>query len=228
MKKRNIIPYGTPGMMSSESPESIRPGRGPTKKRMKKQERKRFKKIYDSKKVLVGISMNPEEKSILDAMMQKEEWENTGGFIKYKLFGLDYKKRFKNTVETADEDLLKKILINLFTDLNAQLDYINIRNTRELEDLKRTTPMVDTKTISKWVSLLNNWNEAVENKTSALLNDLQLVLKRMDIVVERKKQDYLKSLPDSVLEEQVRNWDDTSSPEFLEYTRRMLERTEKK
>ena len=178
--------------------------------------------------MLVGISMNPEEKSILDAMMQKEDWENTGGFIKYKLFGLDYKKRFKNTVETADEDLLKKILINLFTDLNAQLDYINIRNTRELEDLKRTTPMVDTKTISKWVSLLNNWNEAVENKASALLNDLQLVLKRMDIVVERKKQDYLKSLPDSVLEEQVRNWDDTSSPEFLEYTRRMLERTEKK
>ena len=195
---------------------------------MKKQEKKRFKKIYDSKKKLIGISMNPEEKSLLDAMMQKEEWENIGGFIKYKLFGLDYKKKFKNTVLSSDEEMLKKTLINLFSDLNDQLDYINARNTRELEDLKRTTPMVDAKTVSKWVSLLNNWNESVESKTTALLDDLQLILKRLDIIVEKKKQDYLRSLPDSVLEEYARNWDDTSSPEYLEYTRRMLENTKKK
>jgi hypothetical protein len=25
-------------------------------------------------------------------MMKKEEWENVGGFIKYKLFGFDYEK----------------------------------------------------------------------------------------------------------------------------------------
>lgn len=195
---------------------------------MKKQEKKRFKKIYDKKIKKLAISLHPEEKSILDAMMQKEEWENAGGFIKYKLFGLDYKRRFKNTIENADEELLKKILINIFSDLNDQLDYINVRNTRELEDLKRTTPMVDTKTVSKWVSLLNNWNESVESKTTAVLDDLQLILRRMDILVEKKKQDYLRSLPDSVLEEHVRNWDDTSSPEFIEYTRRMLERTSKK
>ena len=191
-------------------------------------EKRRFKRIYDSKKKRLTISMNPEEKSILDAMMQKEEWENIGGFIKYKLFGLNYKKKFENTVRSADDEILKKTLINLFSDLNDQLDYINVRNTRELEDLKRTTPMVDAKTVSKWVSLLNNWNESVESKTTALLDDLQLILKRLDIIVEKKKQDYLRSLPDSVLEEYARNWDDTSSPELIEYTRRMLERNLKK
>lgn len=172
--------------------------------------------------------MNPYELSILDAMLQQEDWENVGGFIKYKLFGLNYKKKFENMVRSADEEILKKTLINIFSNLNDQLDYINARNARELEDLKRTTPMVDTKTVSKWVSLLNNWNESVESKTTAILDDLQLILKRMDILVEKKKQDYLRSLPDSVLEEHARNWDDTSSPELIEYTRRMLERKGKK
>ena len=195
---------------------------------MKKRDKKRFRKIYDTRKRIISISMNPEEKSILDAMMKRDDWENQGGFIKYKLFGLDYKKRFKKTVGVADEDLLKQILINLFSDLNDQLDYINVRNTRELEDLKRTTPMVDAKTVSKWVSLLNNWNESVESKAAALLYDLQLVLRRMDIIVERKKQDYLRSLPDSVLEEFVRNWDDVSSPELMEYIRRTEERLRNK
>ena len=191
-------------------------------------EKKRFKRIYDSKKKRLTISMNPYELSILDAMLQQEDWENVGGFIKYKLFGLNYKKKFENTVRSADEEMLKKTLINLFSNLDDQLDYINARNTRELEELKRTTPMVDAKTVSKWVSLLNNWNESVESKTTALLNDLQLILKRLDIIVEKKKQDYLRSLPDSVLEEHARNWDDTSSPELIEYTRRMLERKGKK
>lgn len=191
-------------------------------------EKRRFKRIYDSKKKRLTISMNPYELSILDAMLQQEDWENVGGFIKYKLFGLNYKKKFENMVRSADEEILKKTLINIFSNLNDQLDYINARNARELEDLKRTTPMVDTKTVSKWVSLLNNWNESVESKTTAILDDLQLILKRMDILVEKKKQDYLRSLPDSVLEEHARNWDDTSSPELIEYTRRMLERKGKK
>ena len=88
--------------------------------------------------------------------------------------------------------------------------------------------MVDRKSVSKWVSLLNNWNISVENKIASLMCDLSLMLKRMDIIIERKERDNLREMPDSVLEEYARNWDDTSSPEFLEYTRRMLEQSEKK
>lgn len=195
---------------------------------MKEKDRKYFKKIYDSKKKLVGISMNPHEKSLLDAMMQKDDWENVGGFIKYKLFGLDYQKKYKKSIQEADCDLLKKILINLIEDLNNQLDYINAKFTSELEELKKTTAMVDAKSISKWVSLLKNWNESVENKSDLLFNDCKFLLERMDIIVEKKKQDYLRNLPDSILEQYARNWDDTTSPEFQEYVRRMHERTEKK
>ena len=72
--------------------------------------------------------MNPYELSILDAMLQQEDWENVGGFIKYKLFGLNYKKKFENMVRSADEEILKKTLINIFSNLNDQLDYINARN----------------------------------------------------------------------------------------------------
>lgn len=195
---------------------------------MKEKDRKYFKKVYDSKKKLVGISMNPHEKSLLDAMMQKDDWENVGGFIKYKLFGFDYKKKYKKTIQEADEELIKKILINLIGDLNDQLDYINAKFSSELEDLKKTTAMIDAKSISKWVSLIKNWNDSVENKTDMIFNDCKLLLQRMDIIVERKKQDYLRSLPDSVLEQYARNWDDTTSPEVFEYIRRQEEKRKNK
>lgn len=195
---------------------------------MKKTDKKHFKKLYDSKIKKLSISLSPTEKSLLDSMMKKEEWENVGGFIKYKLFGFDYEKKYRNAINNADEDLLKKILINLMTDLNDQLDYINARYTKELELLKQTTAMVDAKSISKWVSLLKQWNDNVEKKTDQLYSDCKLLLSRMDILVEKKQQDYLRSLPDSVLEQYVRDWNDTTSPEVLEYIRRKEEKRKNK
>ena len=191
---------------------------------MKKTDQKHFKKLYESKIKKLSISLNPQEKSILDSMMQKEEWENVGGFIKFKLFGLKYEKKYHNAIASADEELLKKILINLMSDLNNQIDYINAKYTNELEHLKMTTQMVDAKSISKWVSLLKQWNDNVEKKTEQLFEDCKLLLSRMDIIVEKKKQDYLRSLPDSVLEGHIRNWNDTTSPEFQEYVRRQYEK----
>jgi len=191
-------------------------------------DKRHFRKLYDTRKRIVSVSINPQEKSLLDAMMQKDGWENVGGFVKYKLFGFNYKRKYKKAIEEADEILLQKILINLMSDMNDQIDYINAKFTKELENLKRSTKMIDAKAISKWVSLLKHWNESIENKTDLLFNDCQLLLKRMDILVERKRQDYLRSLPDSVLEEYNRNWDDTTSPEYYEYIRRLINNTKNK
>ncbi len=191
---------------------------------MKKADRKHFRKLYDSKIQKLSISLNPIEKSILDSMMQKEGWENTGGFIKFKLFGLKYDKKYHNAIASANEETLKKILINLMSNLDDQLDYINAKYTRELELLKVSTAMIDAKAISKWVSLLKQWNDNVERQTNQLFYDCKLLLSRMDILVEKKKQDYLRNLPDSVLEEHIRNWQDTTSPEFQEYVRRQYEK----
>ena len=191
---------------------------------MKKADRKHFRKLYDSKIQKLSISLNPIEKSLLDSMMQKEGWENTGGFIKFKLFGLKYEKKYHRAIASANEETLKKILINLMSDLDDQLDYINAKYTRELETLKMTTQMVDAKSISKWVALLKQWNDNVEKKTEQIFEDCKLLLSRMDIIVEKKKQDYLRNLPDSVLEEHIRNWNDTTSPEFQEYVRRQYEK----
>jgi hypothetical protein len=191
---------------------------------MNKSDRKHFRKLYDSKIQKLSISLNPIEKSLLDSMMQKEEWENAGGFIKYKLFGLNYEKKYHRAIASANEETLKKILINLMSDLDDQLDYINAKYTRELELLKVSTAMIDAKSISKWVALLKQWNDNVEKKTEQIFEDCKLLLSRMDIIVEKKKQDYLRSLPDSVLEEHIRNWNDTTSPEFQEYVRRQYEK----
>lgn len=206
--------------MNSGTPKSFRPAGLNAKNSMKKSDKKHFKKLYDSKKKRLTISMNPHEQSLLDAMMHSEGWENTGGFIKYKLFGMDSNYKYKKMIEKADEILVKKTLIHLMEDLNDQLDYLNARYTKELEDLKISTAMVDAKAISKWVALIKTWNDSIWKKTDMLFRDCQAILKRMDILVERKHQDYLRSLPDSVLEEYIRNWNDTSSPEVIEYLRR--------
>lgn len=190
---------------------------------MKKTDKKHFKKLYDSKKKLVGISMNPQEKSLLDSMMQKDDWENVSGFIKYKLFGASPEYRYKKCIENADEQLLQKILVNLMSDLNDQFDYINAKFTTELEDLKKTIPMDSPRSISKWVSLMKSWSDSLDKKNEMIFRDCQLILSRMNIIVERKQQDYLRNLPQSVLDEHVRNWDDTTSPEFLEAIRRKEE-----
>ena len=75
---------------------------------------------------------------------------------------------------------------------------------------------------------MKNWNDSVERKTDMIFKDCKEILKRMDIIVERKQQDYLRNLPQSVLDEYGRDWNDTGSPEFMEAVRRMHERTEKK
>ena len=195
---------------------------------MKKKEKKEFKKFYDSKKKRLTVSLNPKEKSLLDSMMKKDDWENVSGFVKYKLFGFTYEKKYRNAINSADEELLKKILINLISDLNDHLDYINARFSRELELLKETEAMINARAISKWVSLLKNWNDSIEQKTERLFYDYKYLLARVDVIVEKKKQDYLRSIPDSVLEVYARNWNDTNSPELLEYIRRKEERSKNK
>ena len=195
---------------------------------MKKKEKKEFKKFYDSKKKRLTVSLNPKEKSLLDSMMKKDDWENVSGFVKYKLFGFTYEKKYRNAINSADEELLKKILINLISDLNDHLDYINARFSRELELLKETEAMINARAISKWVSLLKNWNDSIEQKTERLFYDYKYLLARVDVIVEKKKQDYLRSIPESVLEVYARNWNDTNSPELLEYIRRKEERSKNK
>lgn len=195
---------------------------------MKSEDKKRFKKLYDSKKVRITVSMNPYEVSLLESMMKEDDWENTGGFIKYKVFGLDYKKEYNKMIKKADQATLQKTIVNLMSDFNNHIDYSNARFHKELTELKKKSEMLDAKAVSKWVALVKSWNDIVERKTSSLLRDCQEILKRMDIIVERKQADYLRSLPDSVLEEYKRDWEDTNSPEFMEAVRRINEEPKKK
>jgi hypothetical protein len=88
--------------------------------------------------------------------------------------------------------------------------------------------MVNSMAVSKWMSLLARWVDAVEDNTEMLFRDCALILRRLDAIGEQEKLDYLKTLPDSVLLEHVNNWNDTSSPEYMEYLRRLHKRINRK
>ena len=150
--------------------------------------------------------------------------------MKYKLFGLDSEETFQKRLKAITKvDDIKIILKNEIEELNNAIDYINLRFNREIDAFqKECTNPLDKHSISRRVEILHDWQISLQRKTDKMFMDLQTILERMDIVVERKRQEELRLMPQSQLDEYVRNWDDTTSPEIHEAGRRMLERTRNK
>lgn len=196
----------------------------------KKNRNKKLKKEYDRRRNFVLISLNSSESSLLEIEMKKCEATVKSSFIKYKLFGLDSEDKFQRTLSnvTSESDI-KTIIEKEVKELNNAIDYINIRFNREIEAFQADFAGADDKrAINKRVAIMNDWQQSLQNKTDKIFLDLQILLERMDIIVERKKQEEVRTMPQSILDEYVKNWNDTTSPEIYEAGRRMLERTKNK
>lgn len=195
----------------------------------KKSPKDNLKKEYNKRRKLVSIMFNSSEQSLLEIEMKKVQATATASFIKYKLFGMDSEEKFQRKLNAiATNDDIKIILKNEIEELNNAIDYINLRFNREIDSFEQEYGnSTDQRTIAKRVAILNDWQVSLQNKTDKIFLDLQTILKRMDIIVERKKQENLRAMPQSLLDEYVKNWNDTTSPEVHEAGRRMLERTKK-
>lgn len=196
----------------------------------KKTRDKELKKEYDRRRNVVLVSLNSSESSLLEIEMKKFEATVKSSFIKYKLFGLDSEDKFLRTLgNVSSESDIKIIIKNEIEELNNAIDYINIRFNREIEAFQADFAGADDqRAINKRVAIMNDWQQSLQNKTDKIFLDLQTLLNRMDIMVERKKQEEVRSMPQSLLDEYVKNWNDTTSPEIYEAGRRMLERTKEK
>ena len=197
---------------------------------MNPEDKKYLKKEYDKRRIIVPMSLNSSEQSMLEIEMKKVKATVMSSFMKYKLFGLDSEETFQKRLKAITKvDDIKIILKNEIAELNNAIDYINLRFNREIDAFqKECTNPLDKHSISRRVEILHDWQISLQRKTDKMFMDLQTILKRMDIVVERKRQEELRLMPQSQLDEYVRNWDDTTSPEIHEAGRRMLERTRNK
>ena len=95
------------------------------------------KRNYDkiSKRERIPLNLSFKERTLLKQIMEKEEWENTAGFIKYKLFGLDadirYKKKLKKGNATDHVINLREIGFEIVKKFDY-LIYLYNKNTNQL------------------------------------------------------------------------------------------------
>ena len=173
----------------------------------------KLKKKYNdtlNKKNRVSIRFNPEEMSVLEKMMQDEDWSNVSRFIKYKLFNGKEKSQYRQMKRSGERQNIEIIMTNLMEELALNFGYMNYRFNYKLE-LLNDMKVKDEKYLSKLIAIMGDWREDVLSRTDAIYKDCEEILKFLAIEIEKKEIDH-----------------DTTSPEAREAARRVVEEFEKK
>lgn len=175
----------------------------------------------------VSFRLNVQERSVLEKMMQDEDWANVSRYIKHKLFDGKEKLRYKQMKRSADRQNIEIIMSKLLEDLALSFGYVNYRFNYELEKLNETK-VRDERYLKKLVAIMGDWREDVLSRTDAIYKDCEEILKYLAIEVEKKEIDQMRFVPDYIIDEASKNWNDTTSPEAREAARRVVEEFEKK
>ena len=173
---------------------------------------------------LVSLSLSAQESAVLSSMMEKDDWSNQSGYIKYKIFGESEKYRYKKMLESGEKKDIQKVIVSLVSDMNRQIDYINFRFDSELNDFKSQMGKIDEIKAKKWLTYLEEWKSSLHKKTDIIFCDCESILRAINLKVERKDYTDVRNLPDYVLEQAAKNWNDTDSPLMKEKARRQLEK----
>lgn len=113
------------------------------------------KQYFNAKnKNRVSLKFSPKEMIVLEDMMKKEEWENTSGFIKYKIFGDDPDFLYKKIITKGKPEDLVDLCRKELRSLNIFLMYIRFRYEKDMAQLYREEG-VDMK---KWIGSTLKWN----------------------------------------------------------------------
>lgn len=177
------------------------------------------------------MRFNREELTVLDEMMRKEGWENACGFIKYRLFGLTVRDKYRRILQSRDREDAESALERLVEDLFGRLEYAGYRYDEDSHKLavevRKNGGMWDRKTVLRKLSLLHKWNEDVMRAVAAVEDDIALMMTTMGLNVPQKDEDYYHNLPDYVLDRVKQDWNNTTTPEAQERARRFAERWER-
>lgn len=195
------------------------------KKRMAKKElSQELKKRRDKASNILTLRLSHSETSVLEKLMEKEEWTNRSGFIKYKIFGDSEEYQYKKMLESGEPSDIIKVIVNLMSELNRQIDYINYRFDSELIEFKKKIEEFDETKAKQWLAFLQEWKNGLQAKTDEIFFDCQTILKAINIKIERKDYKDVSKLPDYVLDRFAKDWNDTTSPERKERGRRLMEK----
>lgn len=148
----------------------------------------------------VPIRFNAKERTLLHEAMKKEDWDNPSGFIKYKLFGLDYDKKVDELVASRESEPIGSLLLNATLDLVGQIEYLNYRYNRDMQQLWQEEG-IDWK---KWANATKRWHNNMLTKTEEALTLIRRVCEVLNIEEYFKlPSDSMKIDPDSATKEEM-------------------------
>ena len=113
------------------------------------------KKVYNDqrKKQVMHVRFNPKEIALLKKMMKDEGWNNTSGFIKYKLFGLEEEEQYETLLKSKKPEDIGIVIAEGLRGLNIFLTYINHRYEKDMQQLWREEG-VD---VRRWENNTRKW-----------------------------------------------------------------------
>lgn len=119
----------------------------------------------------LAIRFNPEELTLLQEAMKKDDWTNASGFIKYKLFGFNYKPKIDKLIKSKDKEAIGTLMLNTSLRLAESIEYLNYRYNRDMQQLWREEG-TDWKA---WAKVTNVWHKSMLQKTEEALTILRRV-----------------------------------------------------
>ena len=179
---------------------------------------KKIKKEYDKRRTNVLLTMSHKELTVLESMMEKDGWTNRSGFIKDRLFGENIDSKYARTLKKGSQKDTPNAIQNLLQELVDEFGYLNYRYNAEIEKLEK----VSDKRVQKKISMLYGWQKNIRNYTDDMTSLLEAILKMLHIKVAIEQKEAIKHVPDSVLEEKAKDWNDVDSPELYELARRVI------
>lgn len=135
-------------------------------------------KYFQSRnKRAVAIRFNPEETTLLQQAMKKDDWGNVSGYIKYKLFGLDYDRKTDSLIESKEREAIGTLLLNSSLELADQIEYLNYRYNRDMQQLWREEG-TDWK---QWAKVTKGWHRNMILKTEEALTLIRRICEILNI-----------------------------------------------
>lgn len=161
-------------------------------------DKKLLQKVKDKNRIVVRL--NVYEQTLLQSEMRKDGIENTSGFVKYRLFGLEPEERVMRLVREANSEDVAILLKNGVLDLAENFIYIKARYEKDMRQLYQEEG-VD---LELWTSTTNKWIAKYTKRVEELLGLVK------DVAVAIGIKDYTHMPSDDI------EIDDNSSPEEME------------
>lgn len=138
---------------------------------MIKNEEKRREYYRSKNKGNIFLRLTPEEKTLLEDEMNRQGWEVTNRFIRYKLFGWDVDSRVDDLVQSKDPSSLAILLRNQVFELTQQYLYVSYRYDKDMAQLYKEEG-VD---LDKWTKATNRNIAGLKEATQELLTKIRRI-----------------------------------------------------